>query len=171
MLGCALALSSAAAMRTIARAWLPALIGMVAMMVLVPSYLSPFHYNGGFSLSALCSAPMIAKIVTDEGSPFASALSARWMVWVGQISYGVYLWHIVVPSFLPEMKWQWVALIVFSATLALSALMRHAIELPVLNLKNRVIPKKMKAILSFGVPVCAAFGIALVSLGVLPPYK
>lgn len=171
MLGCALAFSTAETMRKVARVWVPSLIGLIAMMVFVPSYLSPFHYNGGFSLSALFSASMIAKIVTDEGSAFGAALSARWMVWVGQISYGVYLWHIVVLSFLPEMKWQWIALIVFVVTLTLSGLMRVAIELPALDLKNRALPRKLQAVLTFGVPVCMACGVTLVLLGIVPPYK
>jgi hypothetical protein len=54
---------------------------------------SPWLYRGGFALVALCVAAVIAAVVLQPRSWLARVMSARPLVELGVISYGVYLWH------------------------------------------------------------------------------
>ena len=53
---------------------------------------SPFLYRGGFALVGVATAALIVAS-THERSPFAKALGAPILRWVGLRSYGIYLWH------------------------------------------------------------------------------
>jgi peptidoglycan/LPS O-acetylase OafA/YrhL len=50
-------------------------------------------YRGGFLLVALAVAGVIAYAVTSPRGLIARFLALPALVWVGQISYGLYLWH------------------------------------------------------------------------------
>ena len=54
---------------------------------------SALTYRGGFLLVDLSAASIILAAVCVPGGPVAWALSLRPLVWLGTISYGVYLWH------------------------------------------------------------------------------
>ncbi|MEO6598780.1 MAG: acyltransferase family protein [Polyangiaceae bacterium] len=64
---------------------------------------NPFLYRGGFWLSELAALALIACAVAGDRSYVARLLAFRPLVWLGTISYGVYLWHWPVNVFLtPE---------------------------------------------------------------------
>jgi peptidoglycan/LPS O-acetylase OafA/YrhL len=44
-------------------------------------------------LAGLFSFAVIAYVAAHPASRTAKALSSRWLVWLGQISYGLYIWH------------------------------------------------------------------------------
>jgi peptidoglycan/LPS O-acetylase OafA/YrhL len=52
-----------------------------------------FLYNGGFLLMALATAAVIAAAVSHQRGPVARLLSFAPLVFIGRISYGLYLWH------------------------------------------------------------------------------
>ena len=84
----------------------PARVGLTALglagaagtlvLAVTQSGTSPFLYRGGFLVSALCAAALIAGAVCVTGGPIAWVLSVRPMAWVGTVSYGAYLWHFPV---------------------------------------------------------------------------
>jgi peptidoglycan/LPS O-acetylase OafA/YrhL len=53
----------------------------------------PWLYRGGFVVAALAVAAVIAHAVVSPRSPTARLLAVAPLVWLGRISYGVYLWH------------------------------------------------------------------------------
>jgi peptidoglycan/LPS O-acetylase OafA/YrhL len=60
-------------------------------------------YQGGFLVGALAVASVIASVVQPEAGLLGRALSLRPIRWIGQISYGLYLWHwpmflVITPS-------------------------------------------------------------------------
>jgi hypothetical protein len=50
-------------------------------------------YHGGLTAAALAVAAVLAHAVVSPSSPTARLLSVPPLIWLGRISYGVYLWH------------------------------------------------------------------------------
>jgi peptidoglycan/LPS O-acetylase OafA/YrhL len=71
------------------------LVGAAALVVfcLRVDGQSTWLYRGGFGLVAASVAAVIACVVLRPRSALARAMSLRPLVWLGVISYGVYLWH------------------------------------------------------------------------------
>ena len=72
-----------------------ALVGVVAIgwLWLNADGTDPWLYRGGFTLGALAVAAVIAHAVLSPGAVVARVLSLLPLVWIGKISYGLYLWH------------------------------------------------------------------------------
>ena len=54
---------------------------------------NPFLYRGGFLMVAVAAGAVIVTVVTVPGSALARVLSTGALVFVGRISYGLYLYH------------------------------------------------------------------------------
>ena len=54
---------------------------------------STFLYRGGFLLCELAGLVLIACVTHPEAGPVGRGLSIAPLVWVGLVSYGLYLWH------------------------------------------------------------------------------
>jgi peptidoglycan/LPS O-acetylase OafA/YrhL len=98
---------------------------------------SPVLYRGGFLVSALCAAALIAGAVCVAGGPIARVLSVRPMVWVGTVSYGAYLWHFPVVIELDAARTGLHATELFVArvvaTFVLAALSYYLVERPIME--------------------------------------
>ncbi len=71
--------------------------GAVALLAVIAAYVTIgdgrlFMYRGGFLVFALAVAAVIAAAVQPRG-PVRALLSLAPLVWIGTISYGLYLWH------------------------------------------------------------------------------
>ena len=53
----------------------------------------PLYYQGGAVVFALGAAALVAGAATGSGGVLVGLLASRPLVWIGQISYGIYLWH------------------------------------------------------------------------------
>ena len=120
--------------------WLAALAVLtLEFMLLFTDYATPFMHKGGFTVAAVATSCVIVGVLLRPSGLFRGVLEARALVWVGRVSYGLYLWH--YPSFkaVQYLSAPWpvklaVALIV---TFAVTALSFYLLEKPILRLKSR----------------------------------
>ena len=113
-----------------------ALLGLVvigALVVFTDDY-SMFLYRGGLLVLSVATVTVLAAVV-QPGSRLATVLGCRPLAWVGERSYGIYLWHLPVIVFTPadvlaDQPVQRAALLV-GVTVGLAALSWSLVEDPV----------------------------------------
>ena len=121
--------------RAVDAAGVVAFVAIVAMCVLVDGF-SDFMYYGGLLLCSVLTAVVIAALATPQ-SLFARVASLRPFVWVGQRSYGMYLWHFPIILLLAQLldvhgtyPW-WFDVLVIVVVFAISAASYRFIENPI----------------------------------------
>lgn len=92
-------------------------------------------YRGGFVLFAIGTAAVIGAVVQTTRNPLRAALCLAPVRWVGQVSYGVYLWHWPIRVAIDENRtnlsgWE-LAVVRVAATFAIAALSYYLVELPI----------------------------------------
>ena len=163
------------------------LLGIFLMFWLTSQYDS-FLYEGGMVLLALLTALLIA-VTIHPGSHLAGLLGWEPLRWVGERSYGIYLWHypvIVLTTPLDSSPSVVRASLQIAATLVLAALSWRFIEQPVrhgalgrlwqrIRSRERTRPHLrpvgwvVAAAVSFNAIVCAVGLVGLVSASAADP--
>jgi peptidoglycan/LPS O-acetylase OafA/YrhL len=67
-------------------------------------YESPGYFHGGSLLFAIAVAAVIAAVMQPARTGLQAGLALAPIVWVGRISYGLYLWHLPVNVYLNEAR-------------------------------------------------------------------
>ena len=97
-------------------------------------------YYGGFTLVSLAAAALIHSVLAGDRG-LSAVLSWRPLVAVGRVSYGLYLWHvlilIVLQRHLHGVGPRSLALIGLALSAAATALSWYVVERPALRLKDR----------------------------------
>ena len=137
--GCLLALLLAARSGPVPR--IPHRLELVAPVVFVALIVIDWQrslFAGPLLVAALCSAVLVVQAL-DRTSPVARVLSIAPMVFLGRISYGLYLWHLpilaafgVIGAGLTPMALPAVAVAVAAATASY-----YLVERPFLRRKSR----------------------------------
>src|SRR5215475_2465402 len=132
-------------------------------------------YHGGLAAIALATALIIAHAVVNPRSPTALVLALPPLVWLGRISYGVYLWHWPLFEYVTADRTglgRWPLLAVrLAATLAIAIASYFIIERPIrrgalTRLAQRGLPKRAP----IGVTVLAmSAAAAVVVFSTAPP--
>jgi peptidoglycan/LPS O-acetylase OafA/YrhL len=117
--------------------------GLCAIALLMGYKLNPWdeddiHYVGWFAMS-LGGAIIITHLVTAKGSYLHRMLENRILVYLGRISYGMYLWHYPVLRICEKHGWsRWTnALVAIPVTIFIAVISYYFIELPCLKLKQK----------------------------------
>ncbi|WZO98207.1 acyltransferase [Isosphaeraceae bacterium EP7] len=91
---------------------------------------------------SLLYAGLVGLVLVHAGRPVLAPLRARWLVSLGQMSYGIYLYHYIV-YWAVDRWWPradgtlWGGAIKVAISLAIAAASWHAVERPILGLKDR----------------------------------
>ena len=117
------------------------LIGVLAFGALLAcclliSEFDDFLYRGGFILTALSTAVLIAAVVHPRGKRLAAVLGSSALVWIGLRSYGIYLWHWPVfmltrPQLDVSLDGPALLAVRLGLTMALAVLSYHLLETPI----------------------------------------
>jgi peptidoglycan/LPS O-acetylase OafA/YrhL len=98
-------------------------------------------YRGGLTLVAVAVAVVLAEVVINPGGLFGTVLGRPWLVALGKVSYGVYLWHWPLFLLLTADRTGQAGMRLFAlriaATLAVAAASYHLVEKPVRRCRPR----------------------------------
>lgn len=119
--------------RKVEAAGLAAGVALIATMVLARDS-ATFLGRGGLAFAALLSTVVLIPVSQWRG-PLGRALEAPPLVWLGRLSYSVYLWHVPVIAVLSPQRTGWsgweLATLRIAATVALSIASYRLVEQPV----------------------------------------
>jgi peptidoglycan/LPS O-acetylase OafA/YrhL len=105
------------------------------------TYNDPFAYRGGFLLNALATSAVLFSVVFSQGSVLARCLSFAPLRYIGRISYGLYLWHYPLFTYLDGSRVGLTGYPLFAvraaATLAVATVSYYALERPIRQGKLR----------------------------------
>lgn len=117
---------------------------LVTSFICVPGVGVAYPYRGGITLVAVASAVIVSLALANLRTGKPSFLAAAPLVWFGQISYSLYLWHVPlknvfsVERLVPVTKSVVMAeMLRFAAFVAFACASYYAIERPFLRLKAR----------------------------------
>lgn len=129
-------------------------------------------YHGGLTLAAAATALVVAHVAISPKSPTARVLSVKPLVWLGTISYGVYLWHWPLFQFVDSDRTGLAGMellaVRLGATLAIAVASFYLLESPI---RHGVLTRRLPRRAPVGVTVSAfgATAIALVLVTAPPP--
>ena len=107
----------------------------ISSLFVAAQWTSPLYYQAGISLASALSTGLIAFLSASRSGVLANILSNRWAVWVGKVSYGLYLWHFPIYRMLLsfDLDGGLLLLVGLSMTVPVAAMSYHFLERPLLN--------------------------------------
>ncbi len=96
-------------------------------------------YYMGFTLVELFTAILLLDVVLNPHSMSKRLMSGRWLIGLGTISYGVYLWHHPIYRVLQMLGLNEIQVFLVGSLLALlvATISYHFLESPILRQKKR----------------------------------
>ncbi len=112
--------------------------GVLCVFLILGDWQAPFLYQFGFIIIELLTVILIVDVLTNPESIMRKFLEIKGLVWVGSISYGLYLWHYPIFRLLFDFNYSWstVFIIGFPMTFAVAAASYYLMEKPILKLKK-----------------------------------
>lgn len=149
LVGCLFGLlhSRKAKLRTNLWLKISATVSAVALGYLVFSsnFSDLFLYRGGFTAVAILSGLLIYVAANEPPRILSAALRFAPLVWLGHISYGLYLWHwLVVRNVSLYSLGRWEGTARLALALGIAAASFYFFERPINRLKSRFAPRLTK---------------------------
>jgi peptidoglycan/LPS O-acetylase OafA/YrhL len=142
IIGCLLALTAGSVswhrvLPVVRRLWPVYVVFLVLVSpILEDRFEGAYRLTVGWTLEAICVAGIIATITTSGSSLLGRALAWRPLVWIGLISYSLYLWQqLFLTALMPApLSLPWVGI---PAAIACATASYWLVEKPFLRLKKR----------------------------------
>jgi peptidoglycan/LPS O-acetylase OafA/YrhL len=103
-----------------------------------------FRETFRYSLLGLSIAVILVGVLFRPTKPAKLVLNAWPLVWIGQLSYSLYLWHsfvrFAVEQGLPDLRLEIFAPLIITVSLGVAALSYYGLERPLLGLRKRLNP-------------------------------
>ncbi len=119
-------------------------LAMLAALAHYATGSAPEFRDGLLIVVAVAVVLVVAPVALDPGSPVARALAWRPLVWLGAISYGVYLWHWPIFLALNGERTGWSGWPLFAvrcaATVAVAAASWWLLEQPIRRWRPVIVP-------------------------------
>jgi peptidoglycan/LPS O-acetylase OafA/YrhL len=128
------------------RALLAAAVALLGSLIARADWTSPWMSGLGYVAVSLTVVLVLLALGSAQPSLLGRLLSMRLLVWVGTISYGLYLWHFPVLRVLRDWElggWT-IVLAGFALTFALAAASYGFVERPLLRQRGGVRAKRMR---------------------------
>ena len=118
-----------------------ALVSMACLLafLMFGKCLAPWMLQYGYLVTELLAAILVIDVLISPQSVIRKLLTMRWLVWVGSISYGLYLWHFPVYKTMGWLGFDWLPIRIFGTlvTFFIAILSYYVMEKPILRLKKR----------------------------------
>ncbi|WP_343601282.1 acyltransferase family protein [Mycobacterium sp.] len=147
-------------------------LGVTGLAVLAHCAAGSAHeFRAGLLIAAAAAAvAVVAPVALDQQGPVATVLAWRPLVWLGTISYGVYLWHWPIFLVLNGERTGWSGMPLFAArcaaTLATSAASWWLVEQPIRRWRPVRVP--LLPLAGATVTTAAAVTMLVVPVGARP---
>jgi peptidoglycan/LPS O-acetylase OafA/YrhL len=115
------------------------LVAFVIVCLIATDFASPIMHQGGFTILAAASALLLLNLVSGQEGFLSRLMEMRPLVWIGKISYGLYLWHYPMFKWVRYMDAQWPVKLALGllATFAVASVSFYLFERPLLRFKRR----------------------------------
>jgi peptidoglycan/LPS O-acetylase OafA/YrhL len=99
----------------------------------------PWMYYFGFFVVEVLTEALVLDILTNTRSITRKLLAMRWLVWIGSISYGLYIWHHIIYATIGGLGFYDLTSVAVGTPLSVlvAALSYYVMERPILKLKKR----------------------------------
>jgi peptidoglycan/LPS O-acetylase OafA/YrhL len=121
----------------------PLSLACLVAFAILGNVLDRSFFYFGFVLIALLAAALILDILVSPRSLVRRLMAMKWLVWIGSVSYGLYLWHWPIFWGMHGFGFKgWTVVLVGSPLSFMVVLLSYyGMERPILKLKKRYTPK------------------------------
>ncbi|MEI6070411.1 MAG: acyltransferase [Verrucomicrobiae bacterium] len=122
----------------------PVCLAALFAMCVFARWQEPWLYRYGLVAIELCTVVVILDVIYTQGSPVAAMLRNSALVWIGTISYGLYIWHYpIYQCLLFIVKWDPIKTFLLGSPIVfvVAALSYYLVERPILRFKKHFVPK------------------------------
>jgi len=114
----------------------------IAIVNFTAEWNAGYMYRGGFTLTCIASVFLLLEAYLKPAKLFSFALENKLSIFIGRISYGLYIYHLPIFIWIGTYKRHWIISFALQIplTLLVAILSYNLIEKPFLKLKKRYEP-------------------------------